>query len=294
MNNHYLVHVEFKKGHVHCSNFHNIKHKRKIIIYFKQLFKDKPIDFEGSIKFMEKEHCYSEGHDGFTYMITNDQLNNNKIFSWAIIGPKVTNLLPAYNILGASFKLDPNESMFHEKLDKCIYRYGIHLNERLKLNELSKKHPELIDCKFKYADKFYDMILNCERCESVSVKKQIKRKNAKNYMPVNEMLKYKIQLEMYGWESFLWKLKSNCLVLKWKTMEEYTLLDNFFKPDIHYIHVDINDIIEKIEYYLKPENYPKVQRMIDARKKVFKESLYSESVYRDYGINAIVQNLHAL
>lgn len=179
MDNKYLVHVEFKNGKIHCSNFHAKKHILKIETYFKKLFKDKPINFEGYIKFMEKEHCYSEGNEGFGYMITNDQLNNNKnIFSWAIIGPKVTKLLPAYNILGANFKLDPNESMFHEKLDKCIYRYGIHLNERLKVNMLSKEHPDILDCKFKYADKYYNMILNC-KSESFKIKNTIKRKKCK-------------------------------------------------------------------------------------------------------------------
>lgn len=288
---HYLVNIQFKNGKIHCSNFHSKKHRHKINVYFKQLFRDKPIDFEGYIKFMEKEHCYSENSEGFGYMIKNHQLNYN-IFSWAIIGNKVTHLLPAYNIIGSNFTLDSNESMFNEKLDKCIYRYGIHINERLKVNKLSKEYPDILDCKFKFADKYYDLILNCNPCDSVAIKNKLKRKKAKNYMSINEMLKYKIQLEMYGWGSFLWKLKSNCLVLKWKNMEEYTLLDDFFKPDIHYIHVDINNIIEKIQYYLKPENYDKVQSMIDARKKVFKEILYNESVYRDYGINAIKNHLY--
>ena len=295
-----LLHVEFKNGTFYLHNFQTKKHKPKIKLFFRNLFRDREIDFEGSIKFMEDEHCYIEGTNGFGHVIPKDTLNETTIFSWAISGslPETLHsvkLLPAYNILlgkSSLFSLDHNETPYREKIDKCIYRFGICIPERLKLVELSKKNSEIMDCKYKYSDKYLDLVINCEPGERRALKNWLKRKKADNYLRVSEMLKYKVQVEMYGWESFLWKLKSNCLVLKWKTMNEYTLLDNFFKPDVHYILVDENDIVDKITFYMKEENHHLVEDMIQSRKKVFNEILSNETIFRDYGINAIKEYLH--
>ena len=299
-----LIDVEFKDGTFYLHNFHNKqKHKPKIKFFFQNLFRDREIDFEGSIKFMEEEHCYIEGTNGFGHVVPKDTLNDVTIFSWSISGissslPDSVKLLPAYNILLQKesqkkdiFSLDQNETPYRGKIDKCVYRYGICIPERLKLVELSRKNPEIMDCKYKYSDEYLDMVMNCEPGKRRTLKNWLKRKKAANYMCVSEMLKYKVQVEMYGWESFLWKLKSNCLVLKWKTMNEHTMLDNFFKPDVHYILVDENDIVDKITFYMKEENHHLVEDMIESRKKVFNETLSNEAIFREYGINAIKEFL---
>lgn len=287
MNEHYLVKVKFHNGIITWENFHSPKHKRKIRDYFKNLFSnEEKICIKGYIKFMEKEHCYREGNDGFGYMIKKDQFHNT-IFSWSEINGKSNILLPAYNILNCNLQYNLNESSYSEKKNMCVYRFRILLNIRLQLVELAKQHRDIMDCKYAYSDKYIKMYN--EASDKVAMNKAIRKKSAKNYMNKEDMLNYKIQIELYGWESFLWKLKSNCVVLKWKDPEEFTFLDNYFKPGEHYIHVDESNVVDTIKYYLDPKNECEVNKMIENRKTVFE---YLNGVgLRNLGIKSIMNNI---
>jgi hypothetical protein len=142
----------------------------------------------------------------------------------------------------------------------CLNKYNkyrsIHLN--LMFNE---KKPKLV-----YAGKNYGSKYNFYSRKDIEINQREYFKNIKNnigisdniyapehFISVNEMIGYKYILDIDGiastWEATAWKLNSNSVIFKTKSIWKQRFFDEY-KEWIHYIPIneDFTDIQEKITW----------------------------------------------
>lgn len=134
---------------------------------------------------------------------------------------------------------------------------NLHLFSRIKLCELSKQYPHLIDAGF---------TLICRPAKSIPYLQTLKIKS----LTYNEMVNYKYQILIDGgvssWSASGWRFLSGSLVFKPESywMQWYY---NDLKPYVDYIPVkdDLSDLLEKI-YWAINHNYDAEQIAISGKK----------------------------
>jgi hypothetical protein len=242
-----------------------INKKNKVKTYFDNLFKNMILPQKGHINFYSGEHVT---YDKNCNLYNKQDLCSNCVFSWSEIG-NVNILLPAYNILSDDNEIIDNIP-YEMKIDKCIYRFSVLCPSRIMCVEKGKENEKL-DIKWSYKDYIP------ENANSKLYKRCNRRQ--KNRLSIEEMLKYKIQLDCYGWHAFYWKCKTNCVVLRWCSPFERTFLDKYLTPNIHYFCVDETNIDQTVEYVL--ENPEICKLMIEDRLKIMNEKATIEKMKQD-------------
>lgn len=175
---------------------------------------------------------------------------------------------------------------WEKKISKAVWRGGnsggITANNfkdspRVKIVDISKKFPDLLDAKisrfYQFDEPYVDEMLKVGDYLGPA-------------LSIVEQMRYKYQILLDGncasWPGAYWRLYSNCLVLKQISTHKqwyYSLL----QPYVHYVPIanDLSDLVEKIEW--AKNNDDKAQEIIKNANKLVADSLkYADILYYIY------------
>ena len=160
------------------------------------------------------------------------------------------------------YYVEPDIYQFDEKINKAVWRGVAHQPWRIEFLEQYYDHP---------------------RCDVGDTdRKQRLTKLVKDYLTIQEQLKYKYLVSLEGVDvatNLKWIMQSNSLCMMRKPRFETWFMEGTLIPGVHYVELkeDHSDLIEKMDYY---DQHPEEAKIIIQNAKDYANQFYNHSQER--------------
>lgn len=160
------------------------------------------------------------------------------------------------------YYVEPDIYKFEDKINKAVWRGVAHQPWRIEFLEQYYNHP---------------------KCDAGDTdRKQRLTKLTRDYLTIQEQLKYKYQVSMEGVDvatNLKWIMQSNSLCMMRKPRFETWFMEGTLQPGVHYVELkeDHSDLIEKMDYY---DQHPEEAKVIIQNAKNYAKQFYNHSQER--------------